>query len=145
MSKYGLDVQFSGNRRLCRVPEQPRRRFKEEIKGKIPVPGGWGTWSADFPHFSPPSPRGPTFNKLSIFWPSKKSSNTRPLKKSTFGPDLGRFRIFSTALSPFWFYFGVPRRSFFDCFGRSILRSLFHRVFKENVKNKKTTKVRLDL
>ena len=34
MLKYGPDVEFSGNRRLRRVPERPRRRFKGEIKGK---------------------------------------------------------------------------------------------------------------
>ena len=49
---------------------------------------------------------------------NKKSLKILPLKKSTFLAFLGMFGDFATIFSGFWVYFGIPRGSFFDFFGR---------------------------
>ena len=74
---------------------------------------------------------------FSIFWPPKKSSKIRPLKKSTFLAFLAIFGDFATIFSGFWVYFGIPRGSFFDFFDRWNFQSFFHCFFQKNQKTKK--------
>ena len=78
---------------------------------------------------------------FSIFWPSKKSSKNRPLKKSTFLAFFGIFGDFATIFSGFWMDLGVPRGSFFDFFGRWNFQSFFHYFLKKKIKKTKNKKV----
>merc|ERR1712159_549007 len=116
------------------APTGPGAQNRCFFKGFLNSPGHWpigvldnqfmGCWFVPpiVPQWSPGPckliPQKWACLLFSIFWPSKKSSKNRPLKKSTFLAFFGIFGDLATVFSGFWVYFGGPRGSFFDFFGR---------------------------